>query len=326
MFNFVDTSKYLKYFDTDRIVKIGDKVLDNPLPCHLFVDDKKTIFSQSSNEPPTYVYGELYTTTNLPVISQNVKVEKLDPTTGKRLAVYEGTPSKPIIGQSRTKYDIKFEDVAPIEYPRTVNVRVWDIQEEVWYDVTGLQMELTNTTDITPQKGFTWGMNSLGEDAWMVVMNNKPLFTNSGGNKGIVENIDEGVSYLIEMKPYPAGDKELIYSVTETPKPTPQPATEEFNVSYWDGSAWVDTQGGILKITDRSLKTLNITGTMSAEVDQYGENVIILNSLSVTMTEPFYFKENGGNSAVLQIESFGYPDNGVNARYKIIKESEVITQ
>ena len=323
MFNFTKLNKYLNYFDTDRIVKIGEKVLSEPIPCHLYIEDKKTIFAQDGIQPPTYVYGELYVPIEVPVIFKNVKIEKMNPVTNKAIFTYEGTPSKPMASQSRIKYDVQFiESVEPV-YPRTINVQVWDSVAEQYYNASGLTMELTDASSIVPKTGFmydeVWG--EYGDPTWIVTMVNQPLLTLEDNSSGIVKDIDTNTYYKITEKNYP-DEKELIYVLTDEPKTTPRPVLNvPYTFDYWDEEKleWVSTGGATIKaISDSEIELIS---GISLEQDEWGDSCLKLTNIDVCLDsmKRIYFKDTGNDGSVIEITELRS-----NPYYAVVKESDVI--
>lgn len=298
MFNFIDKGKMLALFDTDRITKIGEATQDPPIACHLFVKDTQ-LFTAQSDTDPIFVYGELYTSIDVPTISSNVKVEKMNPNTGEVIASYEGTPSRPIVGQSRKKYSVRFFDAVTPDYPKIVNVSFWDSVNKAWVDGVGLTIELLDDKTANPKDGFEKAENEFSEEVNKITGTDILLNTYPYFKPYIFKDKDAEIYYSFEDATYGA-DYEWDYVLTENPEPPVTEEQTEFGVYYWRNNEWYDTQGTIeIGLTGT---TFMFTSGFKDGQDEWGDKAVIIENGNVMLDSfsYFYLKEKGGTERILK--------------------------
>lgn len=305
MFDFSDRGKALSFFDTDKIVKIGEAPQSNPIPCHLFVKDTQ-LFTAQTDKDPIFVYGELYTDVQVPTISKNVAIQKINPSTGEVLATYEGTPSRPIIGQSRKKYSVRFFDSVAPTYPITIDVEYFDPDSLTFVSGNGMKLNLLDEMSLEFKDGFTFGYDEYHNDAIKIdgtdlVINNEPVyFKNKVDNTFIsVSNIDF---------------RGLTGSYQPTTDPTPLSAT----VDYWDGSQWLDTKGVI--IIDEAKGTFSTQSGFSNYLDRTDfTTYVVIDALDVKIAgdEYFYFRRQD-TQQVMKCVYPGTANTGYDANFEYV--------
>lgn len=306
MFDFIDKGKVLSIFNTDTIIKIGDATQEPPIPCHLFVKDTQ-LFSMQTSETPIFVYGELYTDIEVPTISQNVRIAKMNPKTGEPIAYYEGTPSRPIVWQSRKKYAVRFFDAVEPEYPKIEEVEFWDSENNVWINgAVGLTVEFIDDKTANPDSGFSLTQTVYGDKTYQIngtdiVLNAYPYFY-----PVIFRNKDNTKFYSFDSN---TPESVWIYTLTDNPD---DGLPIEFGVDYWQDNQWLDT-GGTIKLNKKD-KQFNFVSGFSTVTDEFGEKSIKAqkNNIYISGYSTFYLREQGGTQRIFKCEN-----NAADVRYAV---------
>lgn len=308
MFNFIEKGKELRVFDTDLITKIGEEPQDPPIPCHLFVKD--TQLYTGENTDASYVYGELYTSIDVPTIAKNVQVKKMNPNTNEAITIYEGSPSRPIVGQSRKKYAIKFFDSVAPTYPILIDVEYFDQDSLTFISGNGMKLNLLDEMSLEFKDGFTATIGEFYDDVIAIDGTNIELGSGGQSEPFYFKNKSDGSFIKVTNTDF----RGLTGSYEPSVDPTPVSPT----VDYWDGSQWLDTSGII--IIDEANGTFSTQSGFSNYLDRTDfTTYVVIDALDVKIAgdEYFYFRRQD-TQQVMKCVYPGTANTGYDANYEYV--------